>query len=116
MKNLILALAAGAALMACTPATEPTPVAPVPGAAAPATATPDPQPPAVDPANPPPDACGAAQYAGLVGKPITEPGVPAEGPDVRHIRPDTQVTMDFRADRLNIDIDANDVITGFRCT
>ena len=32
------------------------------------------------------------------------------------IRPNTQVTMDFRADRLNIDIDASDIITGFRCT
>jgi len=25
------------------------------------------------------------------------------------------VTMDFRADRLNIDINADDMITGFRC-
>jgi hypothetical protein len=44
------------------------------------------------------------------------PGVPDEGPDVRHIRPGTQVTMDFRADRLNIDIDAAEKITDFRCT
>jgi hypothetical protein len=26
------------------------------------------------------------------------------------------VTMDFSPTRLNIDIDANEVITGFRCT
>ena len=38
------------------------------------------------------------------------------GPDVRYLRPNTQMTMDFRPDRLNIAIDANDVITGFRCT
>lgn len=88
-----------------------------PTAAAPST-TPEPlpQPPATDPNAPGADACGAAQYAALVGKPITEPGVPAEGSNVRYIRPGTQVTMDFRADRLNIDIDANNVITGFRCT
>ncbi len=70
------------------------------------------QPAAVDPI----DACGVGQYAALVGKPITEPGVPAEGPNVRYIRPNTQVTMDYRADRLNIDIDASETITGFRCT
>lgn len=114
MKNLILAFVAGAALMACTPSTEPTPATPDATASAPV--TPEAQPPAIDPANPPPDACGAAQYAALVGQPITAAGVPAEGPNVRYIRPNSQVTMDFRADRLNIDIDANDVITGFRCT
>lgn len=113
MKNLIIAFVAGAALMACTPSTEP---APAPDAVASTPAAPEPQPPVVDPTNPPPDACGAAQYAALVGKPITEPGVPAEGPNVRYIRPNSQVTMDFRADRLNIDIDANETITGFRCT
>jgi len=116
MKQLLIAFVGGAALMACTPSTQPTPMAPVPGAAAPATATPEPQPPVVDPTNPPPDACGAAQYASLVGQPITAAGVPAEGPDVRYIRPNTQVTMDYRFDRLNIDIDATDTITGFRCT
>jgi hypothetical protein len=115
MKNLIIAFVAGAALMACSPSSEPAPATPAPDAVA-STPAPEPQPPVVDPTNPPPDACGAAQYAALVGKPITEPGVPAEGPDVRYIRPNSQVTMDFRADRLNIDIDANETITGFRCT
>jgi hypothetical protein len=108
MKIFVASIFAGIMLMACTPATEPAPVvppAPEPTVTAPA-----------DLASPPADACGAAQYAGMVGKPITEPGVPAEGPNVRYIRPDTQVTMDFRPDRLNIDIDATDIITGFRCT
>jgi hypothetical protein len=85
---------------------------PTPGPAAAAPFAPNTAPPV----SPPEDACHATQYAGLIGKPITEPGVPAEGPDVRHIRPGTQVTMDFRADRLNIDIDAAEKITGFRCT
>ena len=116
MKHATLALFAGIALMACSPASEPAPETPTVDPAAAAPPAPEPTPPSVDPANPTADACGAAQYASLVGKPITEPGVPAESADVRYIRPNTQVTMDFRADRLNIDIDANDVITGFRCT
>lgn len=115
MKHTSIALLAGLALMACSPSSEPTPAAPTPGPTAEAPVTPEAAPP-IDPANPPPDACGAAQYTNLVGKPITEPGVPAEGPNVRYLRPGTQVTMDFRADRLNIDIDAKDNIVAFRCT
>jgi hypothetical protein len=90
-------------------------MAPTPGPEAAAPMTPETA-PHVDPATPPADACGALQYQALIGKPITEPGVPAEGPNVRYIRPDTQVTMDFRADRLNIDIDTGGMIKGFRCT
>jgi Peptidase inhibitor I78 family len=116
MKTMLVALLAGTALMACTPASEPAPATPSaePSAAGPIEPQPLPQPPPADPAGA--DACGAAQYAALVGKPVTDPGVPPEGPNVRHIRPNTQVTMDYRADRLNVDIDAADVITGFRCT
>lgn len=115
MKHFIIACLAGASLMACTPASEPAPETPVtPASSAPeAPATPT---PGVDPAAPQTDACKASSYAALIGKPITEPGVPAEGPDVRYLRPNTQMTMDYRADRLNIEIDASDIITGFRCT
>lgn len=35
--------------------------------------------------------------------------------NVRVIPPDTMVTADHREDRLNIDVDANQVITGLRC-
>ncbi len=115
MKIIAASLFAGIMLMACAPATEPapeTPAAPDAMASAPV----EPAPPPVDLTNPPADACGATQYAGMVGKPITEPGIPAEGPNVRYIRPNTQVTMDFRPDRLNVDIDATDIVTGFRCT
>jgi hypothetical protein len=116
MKTALVALFAGAALMACSPSNEPTPAAaPTTPEPAPAPAPePTPQAPGSDPAVT--DTCGMAQYAALVGKPATDPGVPAEGPNVRHIRPGTQVTMDFRADRLNIDINAEGVITGLRCT
>ena len=113
MKHAAIAFLAGISLMACSPSPTTTePMAPRPGPEAAAPIAPE-APPAVTPAE---DACGALTHQALIGKPITEPGVPAEGPGVRYIRPNTQVTMDFRADRLNIDIDANETITGFRCT
>lgn len=34
---------------------------------------------------------------------------------VRVIRPGDVVTMDYRADRLNLDVNANNAITGARC-
>jgi hypothetical protein len=104
--------------MACAPTPTPavdTASAPTPGPGGAEPVAP-PATPQVDPANPPEDACHASQYAALIGKPVASDGVPKESADVRYIRPNTQVTMDFRADRLNIDIDAADVITGFRCT
>jgi len=112
MKNTFLALLAGAALMACSPSTEPTPAAPVePTAAAPV----EPTPPAATPSDPTADTCNMAQYTALVGKPVTDAGVPAAGPSVRIIKPGDQVTMDFSEARLNIDVDAAGVITGMRC-
>ncbi|RYG30157.1 MAG: Elastase inhibitor AFLEI Flags: Precursor [Burkholderiales bacterium] len=113
MKNTFLAVVAGIALMACSPSTEPTPAAPVePAAAAPV----EPAPPVATPADPAmADTCNMAQYTALVGKPVTDAGVPAAGPSVRIIKPGDQVTMDFSEARLNIDVDAAGVITGMRC-
>lgn len=93
MKHALVILV-GATLMACT--------------------TP---PPPSDPPIPPADkdTCNAAQYAGLVGKPITDPGVPATSRQVRHIRPDSIVTMDFSATRLNFNTDAKGVIVSISC-
>ena len=103
------------ALAACGPTVPPDQKASVSGE----TAAPLEPPPAAvspEPASPPAeDACGAARYAALVGQPIASAGAPEPSADVRHIRPDTQVTMDYRADRLNIDIDAAGVVTGVRC-
>ena len=56
-----------------------------------------------------------AQYAAIVGKPATDPAVPPAGATVRLIRPGDQVTMDFVATRLNVDISAEGVVTGVRC-
>ena len=113
MKNTFLAVVAGIALMACSPSTEPTPAAPVePAAAAPA----EPAPPVATPTDPATvDTCNMAQDAALVGKPAADPGVPPAGATVRIIKPGDQVTMDFQATRLNVDVDAAGTITGLRC-
>lgn len=64
----------------------------------------------------PADACGAAELQYLVGK----PGVLLDGmrfsQEVRVIQPDTAVTMDYRADRLNILLDRRDVIERVYCS
>jgi len=114
MKNTFLAVVAGITLMACSPSTEPTPAAPVePAAAAPVEPATPPTTTPTDPAMA--DTCNMAQYTALVGKPVTDAGVPAAGPSVRIIKPGDQVTMDFSEARLNIDVDAAGVITGMRC-
>jgi|APIni6443716594_1056825.scaffolds.fasta_scaffold1394746_1 Peptidase inhibitor I78 family len=61
------------------------------------------------------DTCGAARYANLIGKPVIDPAVPAASRDIRHIRPNSVVTMDFSPQRLNIDVNDQGVITGLRC-
>jgi hypothetical protein len=55
------------------------------------------------------------QHAALIGKPATDAAVPPAGPQVRHLPPGSQVTMDFSPTRLNIDIDDAGVITALRC-
>ena len=34
---------------------------------------------------------------------------------VRVLGPNSAMTMDYRPDRLNVNVDAGNVITGFRC-
>jgi hypothetical protein len=112
-----IALLAGLALMACSPTEPTTPAAP---AEAPPAASTTPAEPAAPAAAPPADSatadtCNMAQYSALVGKPKTDPGVPAAGPQVRIIGPGDQVTMDFSATRLNIEVNSAGVITGIKC-
>ena len=61
------------------------------------------------------NACGAASFQPLIGQPF---GVLAAttfiGP-MRIIRPDTAVTMDYIAERLNVYLNDDDIITGFTC-
>jgi hypothetical protein len=114
MKQAPMLLLAGLALMACTPS-EPAQTATTETPATTEPATPPAAEPAPPPADPAADTCNMAQYTTLVGKPATDATVPPASSTVRHIRPDTQVTMDFQATRLNIDINAEGVITGIRC-
>ncbi|WP_136636423.1 I78 family peptidase inhibitor [Pseudooceanicola onchidii] len=63
------------------------------------------------------DPCGATQYQSLVGQDraaIAAAGLEA-GRDLRILGPDDMATMDYRADRLNIDLDDAGVVTRLRC-
>jgi Peptidase inhibitor I78 family len=61
------------------------------------------------------DTCGASMYGELIGKPIDGPGVPGESRLNRLIRPGTQVTMDYVAQRMNIEANAQGVIQKINC-
>lgn len=61
------------------------------------------------------DTCGAGMFANLVGKPLDGPGVSGESRLNRHIRPGTQVTMDYIAQRMNIEADAQGIIQRINC-
>lgn len=106
MRALMLT-AAVFALAACgqtTTTTTDTPVAETPVAAAPTTredATAQ-------------DTCGAAQYRTLVGSNFAAVTLPADS-GIRIIQPDTVVTQDFRADRINIIVGADGIITSVEC-
>jgi hypothetical protein len=58
------------------------------------------------------DTCGASAYQRFIGSPISSMTPPA---NARVIRPGDPVTMDFRSERLNINLDANGVITSLEC-
>lgn len=60
------------------------------------------------------DTCGAAQYRALVGSQLAAVTLPTES-GIRIIQPDSVVTQDFRADRLNVIVGADGVITGLEC-
>ena len=60
------------------------------------------------------DTCGAAQYRAMVGSQLAAVTFPADA-GIRIIQPDTVVTQDFRADRINVIVDAGGVITSVEC-
>jgi hypothetical protein len=81
------------ALPACVPATP----APLPA-----------EPPAID-------ACGAAELQDLVGQPQATVSAITFAVPVRIIQPDSAVTMDFREDRLNVEVGADGNIARIFC-
>lgn len=68
---------------------------------------------APDPAN---DACGAREMQALVGRPASVLETMRFAGEVRIIPPGSAVTMDFRPDRLNIEIDAASRIARVYCS
>ncbi len=62
------------------------------------------------------NACGAAGLQGLVGQSATVLQGMTFKLDTRVIRPGMAVTMDFRPDRLNIEIDAQERIARVFCS
>lgn len=66
------------------------------------------------------DRCGAGEVTKYVGEEATSDIRARIAADVGHTRirwigPDTVVTMDYSPERLNVTLDANDVITGANC-
>lgn len=121
---LFLSTAAlAAALAACAPeAPDPEPVAAP--AAEPASEALPPAAGAVDdalqPMAPGMDPCDADAVQSLAGQQATDEVMEQARMDagaevVRTLRPGQVVTMEFRAGRLNIDVDDDGTITGLRC-
>ncbi len=61
------------------------------------------------------DACGASELQDLVGQPGSVLETMRFSQDLRVIPPGTAVTMDYREDRLNIDLDEAGQITRVWC-
>lgn len=75
---------------------------------------PEPAPPVTDPM-PVEDACGASGLQDLVGQSAKKLEVMRFAQKVRIIRPGMAVTMDYSAERLNIEVNAAEVISRVSC-
>ncbi len=85
--------------------------------AADAAATPDPE---VATTPPPVGTCDASQVEGLVGQPYTEELAEQARQDagaatVRMLKPNQPITMEFLGERLNIEVDDKNLVSGVRC-
>ena len=74
-----------------------------------------PDPGIIAPPMPPVGACGAADLQYLLGQPDTVLQTMKFGGETRIIRPGMAVTMDYREDRLNIEIDSAGKISRVSC-
>ncbi len=61
------------------------------------------------------DPCGSLQYLSKVGTKVDDAGADAVPPGSRIIRPDTVVTADYRAERLNVHVNAKGRIERYDC-
>lgn len=72
-------------------------------------------PTALPPGNASLETCGGSGLAALVGQPARVLATMKFARQVRFIRPGDAVTEDFSLERLNIEIDLNEVISGVWC-
>lgn len=61
------------------------------------------------------DPCGSLKYLSLVGSKADAVGAGSFPEGTRIIRPDTAVTRDYRAERLNVHVNAKGQIERFSC-
>lgn len=61
------------------------------------------------------DACGASAYSDRVGQSHTQFDFSAPNRPLRILGPDSPMTMDYRIERLNVDIDKAGKITRIWC-
>lgn len=97
MRKLILMAACAAALASCAQSTAP---APAPTNAAEATAQ---------------DTCGASAHQALIGTPASAIDLSTFPAGTRIVTPETMVTQDFRADRLNITTSVDGNVSSLNC-
>lgn len=76
--------------------------------------------PETAPEAPPIGSCDASQLQSLVGQKLTDAlssqaRDDAHAKSVRILEPDQMVTMEFNGDRLNLEVDAQRVVTAARC-
>lgn len=115
--RLSLAIAALLAVAACSGPAVSEPAAAMPVAAN-ATVPPDATPPAPEE---PAMTCQADKGQWAIGQIADEALVAKVKADttsesIRVIKPDMMVTMDYREDRVNLDVDADNRVTAVRCT
>lgn len=76
--------------------------------------------PGPDAATPPAGSCDASQVQGLVGQPYSDAvgeqaRQDAGAEKVRTLKPNQPITMEFLGERLNIEVDENNLVSGVRC-
>lgn len=117
MPRLLFAACAAFALAACAPvADSPVPRTGTEPTVPPKPPAPDVPPPVQDPAM----ICDAKNTTWAHGQVadealVTRVRMETHSKSVRVIKPGMAVTMDYREDRVNIDVDANNRVTNVRC-
>ena len=71
-------------------------------------------------ATPPPGACDASQVQGLVGQAYSEEAAQqakqdANATQVRMLKPNQPITAEYLGERLNIEVDDKNLVSGVRC-